>query len=54
MRKNGFYVLDLYLDIDNEKRLRLKPYDKRDDYEFNFADLMFTGFPPPIKLTATI
>ena len=42
MRKNGFYVLDLYLDIDNEKRLRLKPYDKRDDYDFNFADLMFT------------
>ena len=42
MRKNGFYVLDLYLDIDNEKRLRLKLYDKRDDYDFNFADLMFT------------
>jgi hypothetical protein len=33
--------LDLHLEIDNEGRLRTTPYDKRDDFNFPFANFPF-------------
>lgn len=39
--RNGFYVI--YLNkLDNTDGLRLKLYDKPDDYDFNFIHLLAT------------
>ena len=35
--------LDMHLEIDNEGRLRMKLYDKREDLNFHFVNLPFIG-----------
>jgi hypothetical protein len=39
--RDSFLYLDLHLEIDSEGRLRTKPYNKRDDFNFPIVNFPF-------------